>query len=82
MTKKTNAEIQAQYRSSRSKVGETGEQRLNTWINTEAKMALKNIARHSCESQKRVLERLIIQADSDIKEKLSDADFDEYAKFD
>lgn len=77
---KTKAETQAKYRNSRSLAGETGEQRLNTWINTEAKMALKNIARHSGEPQKQTLERLIVQAQKKIVAELSDSEFDAYIK--
>lgn len=80
---KTRAEIQANYRNSRSLAGETGEQRINTWVSTEAKMALKNIARHSDETQKQTLERLLIQADKEIKDTLSDLDaFDAYIQLD
>lgn len=80
MTKKTNSEIQAKYRNSRSLVGVTGEQRLNTWISTEAKMALKNIASYSGETQKQTLERLIVQAQEKIVGELSDSEFDVYIK--
>ena len=43
-------------------------------------MALKNIARHSNESQKQTLESLIVQAQKNIVTELSDSEFDGYIK--
>lgn len=78
MSKKTNAQIQADYRNSRSLAGDTGEQRINTWVSTAAKLALKRISLRSNVSQREILEQLIIQADEEIQKGLSDSEFDVY----
>jgi len=78
MGNKTNAEIQADYRNSRSLAGDTGEQRMYTWVSTGAKLALKRLALRSNISQRKMLEQLLIQADEEIKEGLSDSEFDVY----
>ncbi len=78
MSKKTNAQIQADYRNSRSLAGDTGEQRINTWVSTAAKLALKRLSLRSNISQRKILEQLIIQADEEIQKGLSDSEFDVY----
>ncbi len=76
--KKTNAQIQADYRNSRSMAGESGEQRINTWVDTKTKMALKRMAKHTGNSQREILQQLICQADDAIADKLSDQEWEEY----
>lgn len=78
MSRKTNAEIQADYRNSRSLAGDTGEQRINTWVSTAAKLALKRLSLRSNISQREILEQLIIQADEETQKGLSDSEFDVY----
>ena len=78
MGNKTNAEIQADYRNSRSLAGDTGEQRINTWVSTGAKLALKRLSLRSNVSQRETLEQLIIQADDEMQKGLSDSEFDVY----
>lgn len=76
--KKTNAEIQAKYRNSRSSSGESGEQRINTWVDTGTKMALKRISKHTKKSQREILQLLICQADDKIAKKFSDEEWEKY----
>ena len=58
---KTAAERQAAYRASRYKAGPdgNGEQRLNTWVSTEAHLALERLAKRYGLTQRGVIERLI-----------------------
>lgn len=65
---KTAAQRQAAYRANRHNAGATGngERRLNTWLTTEASLALARLAKHEQLTQREVLERLITVADDKI----------------
>lgn len=69
---KTNAERQAEYRKRRPTGGTegNGERRLNTWISTEASLALERLSRHYAVTRREMLERLIQSADERIVKKL------------
>ena len=58
---KTAAERQAAYRAGRYKAGSdgNGEQRLNTWVSTEAHLAIERLANRYGLTQRGVIERLI-----------------------
>ena len=58
----TGAERQAAYRKSRPFAGENGERRINTWVSTEASLALFRLARNFDLSQRQILEQLLIEA--------------------
>ena len=60
---KTTAERQAAYRERRRMVGTSGERRLNTWVSTQAHMALERIARRYGVTQREMLERFILAED-------------------
>ena len=63
----TAAQRQAAYRKKRPFAGEdgNGERRLNTWLSTQASLALARLARHQGMSQRAVLEQLIVAADDE-----------------
>ena len=65
---KTAAERQAAYRANRHWAGPTGngERRLNTWLSTEASLALGRLARRYGVTQRKMLERLITIEDDRI----------------
>jgi len=77
---KMTAEQQAIYRTKLSTAGENGECRLNTWISTAAALTLKRLAAHERVTQKEVVERLILKADSSIIGTFGSSDilFEEY----
>jgi len=61
---RTNAERQRAYRARRRDANAgSGDQRLTTWLRTEASQALKRLAAHYGCSQRAMLERLIVEAD-------------------
>jgi hypothetical protein len=68
MMAKTAAERQAAYRANRNRAGPNGngERRLNTWVSTEAHLALERIARRYGVTQREMLERLIRAEDDGI----------------
>ena len=65
---KTNAERQQQYRKNREMAGpdKNGERRLNTWLSTGAKLALKRLAARYGVTEKDMLEKLVSDADDKI----------------
>ncbi|OIQ97815.1 hypothetical protein GALL_201400 [mine drainage metagenome] len=60
----SNAERQAKYRRSRARAGpdQQGERRLNTWLSTEAALALDHLARHYNVAKREMIERLALEA--------------------
>ena len=64
------AERQAAYRRRRAYARQGGERRINTWVATGAHLALERLARHHSITQREMLERLIMDADTDIIRKL------------
>jgi len=64
----TAAQRQATYRANRHNAGPAGngERRLNTWLTTEASLALARLAKRDKLTQREVLERLITAADDKI----------------
>lgn len=60
------AERQAAYRRRRVLAGQNGERRINTWVTTGAHLALERLAHHYGVTQREMLERLIMDADTDI----------------
>lgn len=69
---KSNAERQRAYRANRPFAGENGERRLSTWLTTAASLALARLANHYGVTQRQVLERLLLEADQSISDKMSD----------
>ena len=65
---KTSAQRQAAYRSRRHQ-GE-GLRRLNTWLSMPAYCALQRLAEHEGISQRNLIERLLLNADDEIVERL------------
>jgi hypothetical protein len=65
---KTVAERQADYRARRHFAGASGngERRLNTWLTTEASLALARLARRYGVAQREILERFISAEDERI----------------
>lgn len=71
MTAQTNAERQAAYRYRRRLANDgQGDRRLNTWISTEAHLALDRLARHYGVTQREIIERLANQADRVVVDRL------------
>lgn len=77
---KTTAQRQAAYRDRRATAGENGERRINTWVSTDAALALDRLARHHKLSKREVLERLVLAADEGISARL-DPDSAEWATY-
>jgi hypothetical protein len=73
---KTEAERQRRYRE-RCRVEGDGRRNLNVWIGSGAFLALRRLAHHGGESQRAVLERLIVAADDEIVRGLA-SDSDEW----
>ena len=61
----TSAQRQAAYRARRHNAGPAGngERRLNTWLTTEASLALARLARRYGVTQREILERFITSED-------------------
>ena len=66
----TAAERQAAYRRSRPTASENGERRIASWVTTGTALALARLARRNGETQRQVLERMILAADDRIVRKL------------
>ena len=66
--KKDNAKRQAEYRQRRLKEG--SDQRLNVILDLHAKLALERMAKHYCVTNKNVLERLLLAAQSQLIEQM------------
>ena len=60
---KTAAERQRTYRAGRALAGDSGERRLNTWVTTDASLALDRLARRYGVTKREMIERLVIAAD-------------------
>lgn len=65
---KDNAKRQAEYRQRRLKEG--SDQRLNVILDLHAKLALERMARHYSVTNKKVLERLLLEAQSQLLEQM------------
>lgn len=81
---KTAAQRQADYRARRPLQGKdgNGEQRLNTWIDTRAHLALTRLAARYCVTKRELLERLINNEDQRILAtiELDSPEWDRYFK--
>lgn len=77
MAPKTNAERQRDYRA-RQKIEGEGAHRLNTWLASGAHLALKRLAAFHNTNQREMLERLILAADAQAQDGLSDEAFEAY----
>ncbi len=64
----TPAQRQAAYRARRHNAGPdgNGERRLNTWLTTEASLALARLARRYGVTQREILEQLVTAEDNRI----------------
>lgn len=62
----TTAERQAAYRDRRSTAGDNGDRRLNTWLTTGASLALARLAKRYGVTQREMIERMVLGADTDI----------------
>lgn len=72
MTAKTNAERQATYRKNRVTAGENGdgEKRLHTFVSIGTTFALGRLAKHYGVTRRDILEKMILEADSEIQKTL------------
>lgn len=77
---KTAAERQKEYRAKRAFAGEdgNGERRINTWVSTEASLALARLANRYSVTQRDMLERLILAEDKMVLATLGDCDSPEW----
>ena len=77
---KTSAERQAVYRARRND-GE-GDRRINTWVSVNADLALDRLAKRYGVTRRKMVERLIGNADEAILKtlKLDSPEWDEYFK--
>jgi xanthine/CO dehydrogenase XdhC/CoxF family maturation factor len=68
MMARTAAQRQAAYRANRHSAGTSGngERRLNTWLSTEASLALARLAKRYGVTQRQILERFITAEDDRI----------------
>ena len=73
-----NKERQKAYRERRSTAGDNGERRLQTWVLTAADLALDRLARHHQVTRKEMLERLLVQADTQATQGMDDVAFNVY----
>lgn len=75
----SNAERQSRYKKTRHKANNgDGEYQLNCWITSQAKFALKRLAKHHGITQRAVLEWLLIESDETTWRSLSEDQQDEY----
>jgi hypothetical protein len=75
----TGAERQKRYRENRKLAGENGYRQINTWISTDAALALKRLARCYGVTQRELIERLLLKEQDMIMRGLSsDNELDEY----
>ena len=77
---KTAAQRQQAYRNSRPMAGNNGERRLNTWVSTATALALARLSRRYGVTNRKMLERLIKDADEQAMAtlELDSAEWDEY----
>lgn len=68
----SNAERQAEYRARRPLAGPggNGERRVNTWVSTEAALALERMSRRYGVTKKEMLEKLILAEAGRIEKKV------------
>ena len=76
----TSAERQARYRRRRPDVGDNGDRRLDIWVPTGTVLALGRLARHHEVPQRDILERLILAADKQVIDRLSDTEWTDYMR--
>ena len=75
----SNAERQARYKKTRYQANNgDGEYQLNCWITSQAKFALKRLAKHHGITQRAVLEWLLTECDETTFRALSEEQQDEY----
>ena len=74
--KKANAKRQAEYRKRRLKEG--SDQRLNVILDLHAKQALDRLSRHYCVTNKSTIERLLLEAQTQL---LRDMDAEHQARY-
>ena len=75
----SNAERQARYKKTRYKANNgDGEYQLNCWLTSQAKFALKRLAKHHGMTQRAVLEWLLIENDEATFRALSEEGKDDY----
>jgi len=77
---KSGAERQAKYRRKRATAGPQGdgERRVDLWVSYAAFFALRRLSKHHGIGQGRVLEDLILAADTKMTQGMTDEDFDKY----
>jgi hypothetical protein len=76
----TPAERQARYRKRRPDAGDNGDRRLDLWVTTGTALALGRLARYQDVSQRDILERLILPADKQVLDGLSDIEWTNYMR--
>jgi hypothetical protein len=76
----TAAERQARYRKRRPDAGDNGDRRLDLWVTTGTALALGRLARHHEVPQRDILERLILAADKQVLDGLSDIEWTNYMR--
>ena len=75
----SNAERQARYKKTRYQANNgDGEYQLNCWITSQAKFALKRLAKHHGMTQRAVLEWLLTESDETTFRALNEEQQDEY----
>jgi len=76
----SNAERQAAYRARRPYEGPggNGERRVNTWVSTEAALALERMSRRYGVTKKEMIEKLIMEEAEKIEKGMSEEEFEEY----
>ena len=75
----SSSERQARYKKNRQKATEgDGEYQINCWVTSQAKFALKRLAKHHGMTQKAVLEWLLTECDETTMRALSDEEQERY----
>ena len=75
----SNAERQARYKKTRYQANNgDGEYQLNCWITSQAKFALKRLAKHHGMTQRAVLEWLLTESDETTFRAMNEEQQDEY----
>ena len=75
----SNAERSSRYKKTRHHANNgDGEMQINCWVTSQAKFALKRLARHHGVKQREILEKLILEADEEILRSMNDTEFEQY----
>jgi hypothetical protein len=73
----TAAERQRRYRENR-KLADNGYRQINTWLSTEAAMALKRMAKRDGVTQQELLQRMLVETQDRLIRDMTDDELSNY----